>query len=57
MVEQFEGVGPTLGDALGPVGLARRVGDVEDRLVGQLVDDRPGYGQPPKPLSKIPMDP
>ena len=45
VVEALEGVLADLGDRLGPVGLARGVAEVEDRLVRQLVEDGSGDGQ------------
>ena len=45
VVEALEGVLADLADRLGAVGLPRRVADVQDRLVGQLVDHGPGHGE------------
>ena len=46
VVHDPQGIGAHLGDRQGPVGAVRGVTDVEDLLVGQLVDDRPGHRQP-----------
>ena len=45
VVEALEGVLADLPDRLGSVGLPGGVTDVEDRLVGQLVDHRTGHGE------------
>ena len=49
VVEALEGVLADLADRLGAVGLAGGVAEVDDRLVGQLVDHRPGHGEPAEP--------
>ena len=49
VVEALEGVLAHLADRLGAVGLAGGVTEVDDRLVGQLVDHRSGHGQPTEP--------
>jgi hypothetical protein len=46
VVEALEGVLPHLADRLGAVGLAGGVAEVEDRLVGQLVEHGTGHGEP-----------
>ena len=45
VVEALEGVLAHLADRLRAVRLAGGVADVHDRLVRQLVDDRPGHGE------------
>jgi hypothetical protein len=46
VVEALEGILADLGDRLRAVRLARGVAEVEQRLVGQLVDHRAGHGEP-----------
>jgi len=49
VVEALQCVFAHLADRLGPVRLAGRVTEVDDRLVGQLVDKRSGHGEPAEP--------
>jgi hypothetical protein len=49
VVEALEGVLADLADRLGAVGLASGVAEVEHRLVRQLVEHRPGHGEPAEP--------
>ena len=46
LVHDRQGQGPHLGDGPRAVRRVLRVAHVEDGLVGQLVHDRPGHGQP-----------
>ena len=48
-VEALQRVLPRLGDRTRAVGRPGRVAEVDDRLVGQLVEDRPGHGEPTEP--------
>ena len=49
VVEALERVLADLTDRLGTVGLAGGVADVQQRLVRELVDHRPGDGETPEP--------
>jgi hypothetical protein len=44
-VHDAEGQRPHLGDRAGPVGGMEGVADVQQLLMGQLVQDRPGHGE------------
>ena len=57
MVHDVEGVRADLGDRQRSVGAARRVTDVEDRLVRELVEDRPGDREAPDAGVKDPDGP